>query len=1024
MVIKTKINALYNPRFCQGIIPLLSRNVVVKDLKYPQVNVHHFVADLAGLEQFNSVQFKGMFSSAKISIQLIATLLQAVVDLNSFDPQLILNFMIDKSTTTTPPKINSTESSPTLNSQNLSTSSSNINVSKNSGTPPIPPTPSPTTSTSDFNTIDKVHSSFKQVFDFIISCQKNDSDRMEPYYDNVLPKEEGAFIYSSCLGPVQIGVPPETIKTSMKKNEIVPQIYILPHILCSKGVSYSEVEFPVYFNFFINKAATNPNRRVIMIGNSDQLKRVRSIFKESMFGPNPDQIYIPEEISEHRLIQGYQIDFPAERATLAFTKSGQEASLDDFVIFRAYDENDTVVINQPKDDDNSITNESVKSLKIVNRRGLVCFYENDQLKGLVDSTCEPQSTPKLHYTSSPLFRSNSTNKFPFLNSSTNRAALVSPYIQGASSMANIPGTTNNSPPPQQQVYRSTNMKFTPPTLGITFLGTSHGFDVHGSTTGFILWINGNGVLVDPPVGTTTYLYQHGLAGKMVEHVILTHCHSDHDSGILQKIIESNKITLYTTRTINESYQRKARALTGIENIGDFYHWVPVKIGQPIKIQGAEFEFDYSYHTIPTIRFKLRIYGKSISYSSDTKYCPSSLQELVQQGVINNQRETSLRMFVFDSDVIIHECGVPPIHTTVEALNDLTDSIKKKLLVVHTSKLPDKIERKNKDGSSSFVKVTGLNIPKVGLENTINVPVGDYYEGYSKAVKRSQLLCNSFYFRNMPPSMINRLFYALKEEKVSAGTKIINAGEECDKCYLIESGIADVIVPSKEDRELIEKHLPYSLDHSNPGVVDQFFAGETFGEGALWKDKIRSATVVAKTDMNLLSISNQDFHTLHAQYCRGEVLQSLSTDLEKISMFSPFLHRVLSKIFPFSQLQLTKEQVDTIASSIESQMTFDTESTIIKEGDNDESMYIIEEGTVKLIKNGSTFKTLGQGECFGEISMILGLPRTCTAIASPGTRLLILKREGFQKILDRYQNIKYSVVHLMEERLTQGTFNTL
>lgn len=40
--------------------------------------------------------------------------------------------------------------------------------------------------------------------------------------------------------------------------------------------------------------------------------------------------------------------------------------------------------------------------------------------------------------------------------------------------------------------------FTPPDFGVTILGSSHGFDCKGSTSGYILWINGRGVMVDPP----------------------------------------------------------------------------------------------------------------------------------------------------------------------------------------------------------------------------------------------------------------------------------------------------------------------------------------------------------------------------------------------------------------------------------------------------------------------------------------------------------------------------------------------
>ncbi|KAF2074969.1 hypothetical protein CYY_003708 [Polysphondylium violaceum] len=78
------------------------------------------------------------------------------------------------------------------------------------------------------------------------------------------------------------------------------------------------------------------------------------------------------------------------------------------------------------------------------------------------------------------------------------------------------------------------------------------------------------------------------------------------------------------------------------------------------------------------------------------------------------------MFVFDADVIIHECGVPPIHTSVEALNSLPESTKEKLWVVHTSKIPEKIDITNRNGTTMTIPVTGLKTPKVGLENTMRI----------------------------------------------------------------------------------------------------------------------------------------------------------------------------------------------------------------------------------------------------------------------------------------------------------------
>ena len=52
---------------------------------------------------------------------------------------------------------------------------------------------------------------------------------------------------------LQIGAYPETIKDTMKSERGVPGLYLMPDDLFDTdlGVSISDLEFPVYFNFFI-----------------------------------------------------------------------------------------------------------------------------------------------------------------------------------------------------------------------------------------------------------------------------------------------------------------------------------------------------------------------------------------------------------------------------------------------------------------------------------------------------------------------------------------------------------------------------------------------------------------------------------------------------------------------------------------------------------------------------------------------------------------------------------------------------
>lgn len=78
--------------------------------------------------------------------------------------------------------------------------------------------------------------------------------------------------------------------------------------------------------------------------------------------------------------------------------------------------------------------------------------------------------------------------------------------------------------------------FNPPDFGVTFLGASNGFDPVDSTSGFIIWINQRGILVDPPAFSTDSLTDIGVPPNMLDKVILTHCHADHDSGIFQKLL--------------------------------------------------------------------------------------------------------------------------------------------------------------------------------------------------------------------------------------------------------------------------------------------------------------------------------------------------------------------------------------------------------------------------------------------------------------------------------------------------------
>ena len=71
--------------------------------------------------------------------------------------------------------------------------------------------------------------------------------------DKVTALPRGGYILDSPIGYIQFGAPPETIKDTMGLPQSVPQIFVLPYELFDwkKGINLSDLEFPIYYNFFI-----------------------------------------------------------------------------------------------------------------------------------------------------------------------------------------------------------------------------------------------------------------------------------------------------------------------------------------------------------------------------------------------------------------------------------------------------------------------------------------------------------------------------------------------------------------------------------------------------------------------------------------------------------------------------------------------------------------------------------------------------------------------------------------------------
>jgi len=62
--------------------------------------------------------------------------------------------------------------------------------------------------------------------------------------------------------------------------------------------------------------------------------------------------------------------------------------------------------------------------------------------------------------------------------------------------------------------------------------------------------------------------------------------------------------------------------------------------------------------------------------------------------------------------------------------------------------------------------------------------------------------------------------------------------------------------------------------------------------------------------------------------------------------------------------------------------------------------------------------LGEGDCFGEIAIITGMPRTASAIAHTNCIVLGLRREKLQGLMNEYQNLRYIITSAVEQRMQE------
>jgi CRP-like cAMP-binding protein len=226
---------------------------------------------------------------------------------------------------------------------------------------------------------------------------------------------------------------------------------------------------------------------------------------------------------------------------------------------------------------------------------------------------------------------------------------------------------------------------------------------------------------------------------------------------------------------------------------------------------------------------------------------------------------------------------------------------------------------------------------------------------------------------------------MRLEQVLVGTEVVRQGDVGDRFYLIARGGFEVRVDGVPQVRLGR--------------------GDFFGERALLHRAPRAATVVATEPGELFVLERGDFEQLLASdlgaRARIETALAYRDDVAAMPLFR----------------DLSPGELDALLANLQP-LTIGAGEAIIRRGEHGDRFYIVRSGNVSVARDGDVLAHLGRGEAFGEIALLLDVPRTATVRAEEPTSLLALDAEHFRDVLASYLGRASELERLSHLRLLE------
>jgi hypothetical protein len=398
---------------------------------------------------------------------------------------------------------------------------------------------------------------------------------------------ESSQLYSTPLGNILIGCPPEILKVMMTEHVPMPDSIVIPGTLHKFNSSLACLEFPFYHFLFIQQGLAR-GRKFKVFAKKKICKKLREMLRVTVLGPDYEEVMkvesnlgLPSKLSKKKIKQVI-----AETQFLAPKRAdGKTYDLDEMIEFIP--------------------------LEIGDKKTIYPSYE-DYPKVDIERSAEDDFTVSCDRK---------------LKTSLTISKPLEPVY-------NIKGVRVSN-----KEIRSDSE------FSIRCLGASEGFDPTQPANGFLFHFNGKWALWDCPAYLHRHLNKLGLKLDSLDAVFISHVHEDH-LDIVETIGENKKTEIYTSPEIFHCMLLKLMPILDCtyKKAQSYYNFHPVYANKPFKLFDALFEVFYSSHAIPALGLKLKVengnQASNLFLSGDT-LSKRMVETLNESGVYSKTRYEEL-----------------------------------------------------------------------------------------------------------------------------------------------------------------------------------------------------------------------------------------------------------------------------------------------------------------------------------------------------------------------------------------------